>query len=162
MIYDAIYYLLSSVKQAFVIWLLIEGIISIYHKKFVLKRGVIDFVFLLWLITMMHIVGMYDLHLTFGENATRMEPKILPIIGTAGGLDVLNILLFLPFGFLIPLGLNRITWTYKKIVIITIPIVFTIEILQYFGGRLFDIDDVIANVLGALLGYFLHLKYVEK
>ena len=162
MIYDGIYYLLISLKQALAVWVIIEGIIYIYNRRIVFQKIAVDFVFIMWFITTLHITGMYNITLSFGENATRMAPKLIPLIGTAGGLDLANILLFLPFGILLPFVIKKITWTYKKIIIAVLPIIITIEVLQYLGGRLFDIDDIISNTLGAVVGYLLQLKYQKE
>ena len=91
-----------------------------------------------------------------------MLPKVIPFVGTSGGMDIANVLLFLPGGFLIPFVLDKIKWNYKRILMVIVPLVSCVEILQYFGGRLFDIDDVIANSLGAVLGYWLNQIYILK
>lgn len=160
MIHDLIYYTVVSIKQSVIVWIGIEGFFYIFQKKILIKKCLFDFIFILWFFTMLHIVGMYDLHLDFGKNSTRMLPKVIPFIGTSGGMDIANVLLFLPGGFLIPFVADKIKWNYKKILMINVPLVSCIEILQYFGGRLFDIDDVIANLLGAVLGYWLNQMYI--
>ena len=58
-----------------------------------------------------------------------------------------------------------IMWFFTMLHIVgmvIVPLVSCVEILQYFGGRLFDIDDVIANSLGAVLGYWLYQIYILK
>ena len=63
-----------------------------------------------------------------------------------------NILLFIPFGYFV----SKFTNTKKilHIFIITIITSVTIELMQVQIGRSFDIDDIILNVLGGILGYF--------
>ena len=63
-----------------------------------------------------------------------------------------NILLFIPFGFFIPAVYKskRNIWKTMLIVFLT---TFGIEFLQYFMGRSADIDDVITNFIGGLIGY---------
>lgn len=68
-----------------------------------------------------------------------------------------NILLFLPFGFLITDMLYDKT---KKInFFITSIVVFitslSIEIIQMHIGRSFDVDDILLNVIGGVLGFIL-------
>ena len=72
-----------------------------------------------------------------------------------------NILLFLPFGFLTPYLIK-----YKKIIsVFTYSCVFSslIEAMQYIflTSRRADVDDVILNVIGALLGYILYWGYKQ-
>ena len=64
-----------------------------------------------------------------------------------------NILIFIPFGFLIGEYVNpKNLW---PVLITTILTSLTIEFVQLQIGRSFDIDDVILNALGGLIGYLL-------
>ena len=65
-----------------------------------------------------------------------------------------NILLFLPYGYFASYYLNS-----KKIwpvALLTLVVSFTIELVQLNIGRTFDIDDVILNTCGGVLGYLLY------
>lgn len=65
-----------------------------------------------------------------------------------------NILLFLPYGYFVTsLVNNRKFWPTA---LLTIIISITIEIVQLNIGRTFDIDDVILNTCGGVLGYYLY------
>ncbi len=75
-----------------------------------------------------------------------------------------NILMFIPFGFLLPTVFKRLS-SFKKAVIIIFSFSFSIEFIQYFIGRSSDIDDLILNTLGGSLGFMLYVltdKYVLK
>jgi len=63
-----------------------------------------------------------------------------------------NLALFMPFGFLLPLNIQKFK-SYKKVFICSILLILSIEFIQYFIGRSSDIDDVILNMLGVTLGY---------
>ena len=65
---------------------------------------------------------------------------------------VLNILMFVPFGLLLPMVFPRLRACWKTL-LAALGITVLIEVLQYFTGRSADIDDVIMNVLGAVMGY---------
>ncbi len=98
--------------------------------------------------------------------------KQISLIGIAYDGDVLfmielitrnvggNILLFVPLGFLIPIIWKNVRH-FKQIFLIGIGVSVTIELLQllesFVGGlgRVTDIDDVICNGFGAVLGYLL-------
>lgn len=79
--------------------------------------------------------------------------------------SLLNILLFVPFGF----GLPFITNSYmKKIVMIGALLSVVIELLQLITGllakvtfRIADINDVIFNTLGAAVGYILFIGFMR-
>lgn len=64
-----------------------------------------------------------------------------------------NIALLVPIGILLPLIYRNITW--KKSLILALASGLTIEILQtVLHVGIFDIDDVILNALGVMIGYF--------
>lgn len=88
------------------------------------------------------------------------------IIKNVGG----NILMFMPLGFLLPILRQRFR-SIKNILLVGLLASVTIESLQfvqlYFGlnfARAVDIDDLICNVFGALLGYlvFKLFRYLLK
>lgn len=88
------------------------------------------------------------------------------IIRNVGG----NILLLMPLGFLAPLIWNKFK-SVKAVSLLGMSVSVTIEILQLFQrfsggwGRITDIDDVIFNVLGVIIGYLIYiviLKTSEK
>lgn len=68
--------------------------------------------------------------------------------------SALLILLFVPFGFLLP-AVWRDYRTLKKTAFAGFALSLAIEILQIFTFRLTDVDDLITNTAGALAGYFL-------
>ena len=64
-----------------------------------------------------------------------------------------NILVFMPYGFFIPMLFKKIN-TYIKFIIFIFLIVLLIEISQFFTmSGSFDIDDMILNLLGASIAY---------
>ncbi|MCA0992632.1 VanZ family protein [Pseudalkalibacillus hwajinpoensis] len=64
-----------------------------------------------------------------------------------------NILLFMPLGFLMPL-VSKKGRSFLIIGIIGFLTSTVIELLQYFvAHRIFDIDDILLNAFGALVGY---------
>jgi glycopeptide antibiotics resistance protein len=64
-----------------------------------------------------------------------------------------NIALLIPIGFLVPLLWERLN-TLKAIVIFSVLCSFSIEIIQYILIiGVFDIDDIIYNLIGAVIGF---------
>ena len=61
-----------------------------------------------------------------------------------------NILLFIPFGMFFYSYFKVKKW---HLIIITILYSFSIELTQILIGRVFDIDDIILNLLGSLIGW---------
>lgn len=66
----------------------------------------------------------------------------------------LNIVMFIPYGFLLPTAIRRFRFPWITLPIVLITTVL-IETIQYCIGRSADIDDVIMNFLGGCLGYAL-------
>ena len=67
---------------------------------------------------------------------------------------VLNVLLFLPFGILMPLYTGEgFTFTLLRAALCSA----AIEVLQPFFGRTCDITDLITNIIGCACGYLLYL-----
>lgn len=67
---------------------------------------------------------------------------------------ILNIFLFIPLGFLCPL-ISRHYQSIKHTFFIGCGLSFSIEIVQLFTlYRATDIDDLIMNTVGTLIGYF--------
>lgn len=65
---------------------------------------------------------------------------------------ILNIIMFMPLGFLLPAYLGKFQ-KCKKSSIDGILMSLAIEICQLFNIRTTDIDDLLMNTLGALVGY---------
>ena len=68
---------------------------------------------------------------------------------------VLNMILLMPVGMLLPFVFNNITAIYKSI-IAGLVISFAIEEMQLYTGRgIFEYDDIFSNTLGCVLGTIL-------
>lgn len=70
-----------------------------------------------------------------------------------------NIAMFMPLGF-VP-GLLWRRWTWWKTLLAGFCTSAFIEFVQFFIGRSTDIDDVILNTTGAVLGYALYLALTK-
>ena len=66
-----------------------------------------------------------------------------------------NIILFMPFGFFATYY-TRVN-KFRSISLITFLVSLTIETVQKFIGRSFDIDDIMLNVLGGVLGFLIYV-----
>lgn len=75
--------------------------------------------------------------------------------GILGSQVTLNVLLFVPLGMLLPLVFPKKFNRFWKVSLCALCTTVAIETIQYFIGRSADIDDVIANALGGMLGFCL-------
>ena len=65
-----------------------------------------------------------------------------------------NLIMFLPFGFFISYYLKL--EKPHLCTLLTIIVSFSIETVQMYIGRVFDIDDIILNIFGGLLGFTMY------
>ncbi len=80
------------------------------------------------------------------------QPALRDAVKQIGG----NILLGVPFGVLVPVVAPR-TRGLLRVLLLTAVVMLLVEFAQgaLVTGRAFDIDDVILNTTGALIGYLL-------
>lgn len=87
----------------------------------------------------------------YGGNSYFMEKAVL---------NILNVALFIPIGFLLGCGFRSMTW--KRTLIIAVMFSVFIEILQLvFRRGLCEVDDVIHNTVGCMIGYGV-IKAVQR
>ncbi|WP_344824377.1 VanZ family protein [Chryseobacterium ginsenosidimutans] len=104
----------------------------------------------------------------FDDNLLTMEPIISTINFIKGCISwkdiviivVGNVVMFIPFGFL--------GWIFSKfkdlktLLFAFISVITIVEALQYFTRMgIFEVDDIILNTFGVLLGFLLR-KFIEK
>lgn len=74
--------------------------------------------------------------------------------------NLLNVIAFIPVGFLLGCAIKRIGW--RKAMLISCGISLSVELLQFLFSRGFaELDDVIHNTIGALIGYGLFKSAIE-
>jgi len=64
-----------------------------------------------------------------------------------------NMLMFLPLGFFLPFITDKVN--RKNIFAIAVAVPLLVELLQMIFGRSFDVDDLICNFIGIIIGFFL-------
>ena len=126
------------------------------HKKFLLHRELIYLISIIYLLCLFHVVTFQDVNYGASNFVPFKEifrysfgsPKFIRnVIG--------NIMLFIPFGFLSSYLLkNR---KFSVVTILTLIASLTIETVQYYIGRVFDIDDIILNLVGGIVGFLIYV-----
>ncbi len=110
--------------------------------------------------------------LNFGGTDAGHAPNFVPfttivpyLLGYKGlviaGINLVgNIILLVPVGFLIPFIYPSVTW--KKSLALAAAASFAIELMQVvLRVGIFDIDDVILNALGVVIGYWIFLIFAK-
>ena len=118
-------------------------------------------VFSVYIVGVYHFTGvgtiydvlMYQLELRYDQLNFTLFSNTIDIVGY-----LLNILLFIPLGFLAPViwvDMNKL----GKVIGVGVLLTFLIELSQLFNNRRTDIDDILLNVLGAVIGFILYKLY---
>lgn len=128
------------------------------NKKISLYKELLNLIFIIYILCLYHVVTFQDIN--YGTNNFMPFREIFRYsIGSHKFFKNIigNIILFIPFGFFTSYYLKN-----KKILtplILTIIASSTIEIVQYYIGRVFDIDDIILNTFGGILGFLLFIGF---
>ena len=156
-IQDVIGYTLPMVIISVVIAVSLR-ITYIFKNKLnlVIYKELIALIFIVYILCLFQIVSSQDVVSWSTNNFIPFKEITRYKLGT--GLffkNVLgNLLLFMPFGLLVSYYLKP-----KKaylVLVLTLIASLSIELVQLYIGRVFDIDDIILNVFGGLLGYFIY------
>ena len=75
--------------------------------------------------------------------------------------SILNVILFVPFGFFLPLLWKRFR-SFKATVLLGLGTTLFIETVQIFTFRATDINDIITNMAGTIIGYWLTTLLTKK
>ncbi len=166
--YDTFYWAVNNTWPMITLFVVIVVILKlsrviINHDKFVFYK---DFYSLLFIIYMLLL---YFLLLTTEDavSGINLKPFTEMTRYTFGSKAffynvVGNIALFIPFGYFVSDYLKA-----KKlhhIAFVSIITSLTAELIQYKIGRAFDIDDIILNFIGAIIGFmvFLSIKKIKR
>lgn len=126
------------------------------HKKFVLHKELIYLISIIYILCLFHVVTFQDNNYGISNFVPFKEifrydfgtPKFMKnIVG--------NIMLFIPYGFIASYLIKN--KKFSTITILTIIVSLTIETVQYYIGRVFDIDDVILNLTGGIIGFLIYV-----
>ena len=125
--------------------------------KFVFYREIFMFTFIIYLMCLFYVVTFQDIDSSqiSGYNIIPFKEMFRYKIGSRLFFKnvIGNMLMFIPFGFFTAYILRKID--FKWVFFITLIVSITIEITQTYIGRVFDIDDVLLNVFGGSLGYYI-------
>ena len=145
----------------------ISYLIKNKFKDYKLYQELIHLSFIIYILSLFYIVTFQDVNygssnFTLFKEMFRYEFGSPLFVKNVLG----NILLFIPLGFYISYYLR--SENSISSLIITILSSITIESTQLVIGRVFDVDDIILNVVGGIIGYLfyksiIHLpKFVQK
>ena len=126
------------------------------HERLVIYKELSMLIFMIYILFLFQVV-------TFQDDTSWASNNFIPFkeilrYNITSRLFIKNVLgnliMFLPFGFF--------SSYYLKEDKITLPLILTliasisIEIVQMMIGRVFDVDDIILNVIGGIAGYLIY------
>lgn len=119
---------------------------------------VLPAVFACYIMAVLHVTGAGTLYDAMTSELREMQERInlVPFSNKIHVLGyLLNVVMFLPLGFLVPLiwkGMRKLS----HILVIGAAFSLLIELSQLFSYRGTDVDDLILNTLGAAVGFLLY------
>lgn len=127
-----------------------------YNKMFVFHRELLALIFMIYILCLYYVVTYQDVNYG-GVNLIPFKEMFRYSFGSPKFVKnvVGNILMFLPFGFFVSYYLKANKVSYP--LVLTLIVSLTIELVQLKIGRVFDIDDVILNVIGGFCGFLIYV-----
>lgn len=126
------------------------------YKKLEIYKELINLVFIAYIILLFSLVTATDFS-SFGNNFIpfkeifryKVTSKLFyrNVVG--------NMVLFIPFGYFVSYYCKTKNISYS--IVLSLIISSTIEFIQMVLGRCFDIDDIMLNVVGGIIGYIIYV-----
>lgn len=124
-------------------------------EKIVLYEELLKYAFMIYIISLFHVVTFQDVSWSTSNFIPFKEMFRYQLFSNLFFKNVVgNMIMFLPYGFFISyfLKINKA----KVVLVLSVIASLTIEITQLIIGRVFDVDDILLNVVGAIIGYFIY------
>lgn len=147
------YRILYSLADVIAAAVFIIPVFCIYKRIFIhsAKRTTVYIIFGLYLAEVLSLVGFPNI------RGLTVDPTVNPIPFADMVSDLanaaLNVLLFIPFGFFLPILWDSFR-SLKRSAAAGAVTAGVVEVSQIFTYRTTDINDLITNVLGTVIGYF--------
>ena len=143
------------IVMTIVVILRVTYIMTSDKRKFCLYEEIFELLFLAYLVLLFQLVTSQDLP-GGGTNLMPFKEILRYEVGSKAFYKQVfgNILLFIPLGYFATSyckikGLGTIS-------LVSLLSSLTIEVTQHYIGRTFDIDDIILNVVGGIVGFLLY------
>lgn len=180
---ELIFYSVDQTLLYFILWLIIRIVYLIFFKKKQkeknIRREMSLSLFVFYIILLIHLTVFREEH-SIGNIEFNMQSlnsiNLTPLVHTfklTQGVTLFdyyynlygNILWFVPMGFAVAYLLNKKPY-FLKTILIGFCFSFSIEMFQFiFGTGITDIDDLIFNTIGTLIGlicFIILQKIVEQ
>lgn len=124
-------------------------------KEFILYNELLSFSFVIYVLCLFYVVTFQDVgwstsnYIPFKEMFRYSLGSRLFIKNVLG-----NIIMFIPYGFFVSyyLDLKKSKLCFLLVLLVSL----SIEGTQLIIGRVFDIDDILLNIVGGMIGFFVY------
>ena len=124
-------------------------------RKFILYEELLSLIFVIYILMVFQIVTYQDV-ISYGNNFIPFKELTRYSFGSNLFFKNIigNILLFIPYGFFASyyLRLEKKRSAFFLILIVSL----AIECVQLVIGRCFDVDDILLNIIGGMIGYYVY------
>ncbi|MGL4451347.1 MAG: VanZ family protein [Sarcina sp.] len=155
----------------FLVYIITNIVLVMKGKKLNKSREFVKFMFLVYFFGVLsYTMRVMFYSSEFKERINLGAINYIPLVetikmfqgskGTALYQVIGNLIMFVPLGMFVAV-LYKKSNSILKVAGISLICTLIIEVSQFFGGRGIDIDDVIINTLGGILGYLIY-KVLEK
>lgn len=157
-----IYPLLCVIIPCFIYQIITIKSKSLEDKTDLTSHFIWAYIFLFYIYLAIRVAGIGSIW-DIGQygNIIRIEEINLVPFNSSGVITyILNIIMFMPLGFLLPLIWDQFR-SLRKVFFVGLFFSLAIEFCQLFNHRATDIDDLMMNSLGAVLGYLIWLSLIN-
>ena len=124
-------------------------------EKFVLYKDLMFYFFVIYILCLFYVVTFQDVSWSTSNFIPFKEILRYSIGSSMFYKNVLgNMVMFVPFGFFVSYFL-KLEKLYS-VTLITLLTSITIEVTQLLIGRVFDVDDLLLNLIGGIVGFLLY------
>lgn len=159
--YDTFYEAINKMWPMLSLFIVVLGIIRITriiinHEKFIFYKEFYSLLAIVYILLLYHLLLSTE-GASSGVNLVPFTEMTRYSIGSKSFFyNVIgNIVLFIPFGLFVSSYLNA--KKTHQILFVSVIISLTAELIQFKIGRAFDVDDIILNVIGSLIGFLSYL-----
>ncbi len=133
------------------------GYLLKHRDEFVFYKEVLYLCFMLYILCVFQLVTAKDLNASDGNNLRLFSEIFRYDVGSRLFFKNIigNVLLFVPYGFFASFYIELKNPIKAFILVLAASI--SIEVTQLAIGRVFDVDDILLNVVGGMIGYFIYM-----
>lgn len=144
--------ILFTILDAAIAGIILAPVFWYQNKKHIHHsiRSILYFLFSVYLCAVFSVVGLPDIRYMRFDPHINLEP--FAYMFSDGRSSLLNVVLFLPLGFFLP-SLWKTEFPLWKTILFGFITSFVIELLQIFTYRATDVNDLMTNTAGTIIGW---------